>query len=354
MSRLLLILIVLIILIPIGAHAVTILDQEATKIYDWRNKPGTPGYGDWRADVTYHRFNWVKYGGSTWRSIQDSNLHNIPKEGAWWTEETNTYIQLSEYRSGITYSIDEWVYIFTTGGPSTTYYRSLQKGNLGHDPFSSPSWWEEGIPPTIALDLFDIVNGWPLRWSSWIGGILALKGTCFPDQWAEEEVDAGNLGPAVRVDAKNDSMYFISMNRIGPPGEATIYAQLYRRNHGTNTLLHGFLAGYDGPGIEVPQAAKLGVTGNPPVLHVAVRNGRSGQVAGYDPFELQIRIHPWVYLGSYTDTDNDKLIAGVPGLWNPVPKFKPGDEVFDAEHTSHWSYYCAPQPGAEAISGSAE
>ncbi len=44
--------------------------------------------GVYDATVTYSENHRVTYGGSTWRSLEDSNTGNTPAEGSWWTTAT--------------------------------------------------------------------------------------------------------------------------------------------------------------------------------------------------------------------------------------------------------------------------
>jgi len=212
---------------------------------------------------------------------------------------------------------------------SNVVWRSLKDANLNH-PLSEGQWWTVD-DKNINKDWFTPVKGWEEMFYTSGASITAVaywNSPTSPDHWAEEETDAQGLGPAVRMSTNADTMYKTQVGCKGNPGEMICYISLFRRVDGSDTLLKSWLAGQEP--VALPQATKLAVRGNPPVLSVAVRKGRSGEGAGYDPFERQLDAFPWIELGSYTDNSPNALLTGRPGLWNPISPL--------ADGTSHWSY----------------
>lgn len=300
-------------------------DNPAVSVYDWRNFGAPSPAGAYQAGTSYRVGNWCIYGGTTYRCIQGPGSGHQPDVSpTWWAAETKSWILLLGYAAGTTYASGAWVYY------GTTYYRSLQAANVGHQPDVSPTWWEELDPTPYSLlhEYLEQVPGYPLWWSTWLGGICALKAAARPDHWSECEADAGGLGPAVRVDTASGDCYMAIHNY----GIGRI--DLYRRKDGVATFLAGYYSTDPDYG---PQATKLACDGRD--LYVYVRTGPSGGGPGYDPYELQIATYPWEQIGHYTDSSADALLTGKPGVWAPRGTADyPAHTPSGGEQTSHWSY----------------
>lgn len=241
-----------------------------------------------------------------------------------WTFARNNYSTIRSFRKNE---------LVVSGG---VLYRSKEHGNL-NNPVMDTDWWEPNGDPNAPtgngnIDKFEPVlprNQWLWTGGASGTGIAVLIAQCRPDQWAEQETDAGNLGPIVRGDAASDTMYYATVRSEGEAGEMVYYVDLYRRVNGLSVLLQSYPAGYDT--VNLPQATRLCVYSYPPKFRIAVRQSISGEGAGYDPWLEQLDQYPFLEITPepYVDNSPDAIATGQIGTWGPSP---------GAEGTSHISY----------------
>lgn len=77
--------------------------------------------------------------GATYQSLQASNGGNDPVSSpTWWRQ--SAVINYASWAGGTTYALGEYTALFS--GSRAQVFKSLQAGNTGHDPSSSPTWWQ--------------------------------------------------------------------------------------------------------------------------------------------------------------------------------------------------------------------
>lgn len=90
---------------------------------------------------------------SVWQSLQAGNVGHTPASSpTWWQLIGTTY---SDYSAGTTYALGDRVIV--VGSDSHHAYESLQAGNVGHTPASSPTYWAD-LGPTNRWAMFDLLR----------------------------------------------------------------------------------------------------------------------------------------------------------------------------------------------------
>lgn len=100
----------------------------------------------WEASATYAlgatvgRVNGAT--GAFYQGLQAANLNHDPISASTWWRQTSAD-SAAEYSAGTTYAAGDRVGVTagTAAGGVVAVYTSLQAGNLGNTPASSPSWW---------------------------------------------------------------------------------------------------------------------------------------------------------------------------------------------------------------------
>lgn len=100
----------------------------------------------WRPATAYTVGQFVIIGGKCYEAQGSTTGHNPTTDGG------VHWIEVPEYVAGTTYPSGEMVYR-TTVSQELRIYKSLQAGNIGHEPTSSPTYWER-----IAIGYEAILN----------------------------------------------------------------------------------------------------------------------------------------------------------------------------------------------------
>lgn len=88
-----------------------------------------------------------------YQSLQAGNVGNTPASSpAWWEAVSTAY---AAYSGATTYALGDRVHVI--GADSHLVYESLQAGNLNHTPATSPTWWAL-VGATNRWAMFDTSN----------------------------------------------------------------------------------------------------------------------------------------------------------------------------------------------------
>lgn len=118
------------------------------------SEPNAPS--DYNAGTTYSKGQMATDASSllVYMSVQDSNTGNTPAiSPSYWLQIS--YKEVA-YNNGTTYALS------TGAAPVYVYYNhrvyeSIQASNTGHNPYSSPDWWED-IGPSLKYAMFDTLR----------------------------------------------------------------------------------------------------------------------------------------------------------------------------------------------------
>jgi hypothetical protein len=163
------------------------------------------------SETTFYNTDDIVYAfGLFYISTIDGNYGNRPDVSfPFWTV-TPTPGNISEWNSGVFYTINQIVFVvvrgdvyddrgnlITRGGETLVYYISLQDGNNNHPPATSPDWWAPGTtppvpePPTFSnwnsntvYSEGDYVNYSNFNYVSTLDGYSNIVPSSSPETWA--------------------------------------------------------------------------------------------------------------------------------------------------------------------------
>lgn len=90
----------------------------------------------WNAETAYTTGQYVTLGGNIYKANSNNTGFNPT------TDATGKWTTIGQWSAATTYALNDLIVQGTLVANEARKYKSLQAGNLNHEPTASPSWWE--------------------------------------------------------------------------------------------------------------------------------------------------------------------------------------------------------------------
>lgn len=202
------------------------------------------------------------------------------------------------YNAGTTYALGALVGgAAAVDGQPQTIYRSLQNGNIGHTPSSSPTWW-------IELGVVYPVYSGAVTYA--VGDIVSSIGTNM--HLLYESLVAGNTGNPL-----TDATKWLHIGSLkvttGTPYNSTNRWKMFDQSYGSQTTNGGYIELVLTPGVLVNAAAFLNLSG----VSITVSQSISGWTE-----TKSLQSHP---VDNWYDWYYEELIQEDKALFTDIPPY---------------------------------